>query len=447
MKITQYYTDANHVRATRPVFPSVFMNNAINLTVGDPLGPEFIGFGVAITGSSCYEMSLMNDDERKAFIEDTYGKSGIGLSVGRLCIGSCDYSAELYSYDDVEGDVNLEHFSIERDKAYIIPMIKEILKVNPDMYIYAAPWSPPGWMKTSGNLCGGYMRDCYIDVYADYLIKFVEEYEKCGIHVSALTPQNEPETQQHNSMPACVWHPETEAKFISVLRRKLTEKGLDTEIYLYDYNFSNWQRPKWCLDEFENLKNECNAVSFHYYSGDITQTAPLRAAYPNLKYHFTEGGPRMLDHYADDWGKWGTMLVKTLNNGFSSFTGWNLLLDEHGGPNVGPHFCGGLVTRNNITAELTYSGQYKALGQIAPYLQKGARVLHSELYENCECIFKYYTKVQPMHACVFDNPDGTRVYVMVNPDEGKKQVQFVEGGSYHYVELMPNSVSALVVEK
>ena len=142
MKITQYYTDKDHSRASRPVFPSVFMNNAINLTVGDPIGPEFIGFGVAITGSSCYEMSLMSDEERRAFIEDTYG-NGVGLSVGRLCIGSCDYSAELYSYDDVEGDVTLEHFSIERDKAYVIPMIKEILKVNPDMYVYAAPWSPP----------------------------------------------------------------------------------------------------------------------------------------------------------------------------------------------------------------------------------------------------------------------------------------------------------------
>jgi len=447
MKITQYYTDSTHSLAKREVFPSVFMNNAITLTVGDEISEGFLGYGVAVTGSSCYQLSLMSEEDRKKTIEYLYSKENVGLSVMRLCIGACDYSAELYSYDDVEDDTALEHFSIERDKAYIIPMIKEILSVNPDMYIYAAPWSPPGWMKTSGNLCGGYMREKYIDCYADYLIRFVEEYEKCGIHVSALTPQNEPETQQHNSMPACVWHPETEAKFISVLRRKLNEKGLDTEIFLYDYNFNNWQRPKWCLDAFEDLKNECNAVSFHYYGGAIEHTKELREAYPQLKYHFTEGGPRLFDNYDTDWCKWGTMLAKTLNNGFSSFTGWNLMLDENGGPNIGPHFCGGLLTRNSTTGELSYSGQFKALLHFSPYMKKGARVLSVASNENCDNMFKYQNRGTAMIPAVFENTDGTRVYVLVNPDKGKKQVQFVEGGSYHYVELLPNSISTLVVEK
>lgn len=447
MKITQYFTDATHSLAKREVFPSVFMNNAITLTVGDEISRDFMGYGVAITGSSCYQLSTMSPEERRRTIEYIYGKNGVGLSVGRLTIGSSDYSAELYSYDDVEDDTALKHFSIERDKAYIIPMIKEILEVNPDMYIYAAPWSPPGWMKTSGNMCGGYMRDKYIDCYAEYLIRFVEEYEKCGIHISALTPQNEPETQQHNSMPACVWHPETEVKFISVLRKKLNERGLDTEIFLYDYNFNNWQRPMWCLDTFEDLKNECNAVSFHYYGGAIEHTAALRKAYPNLKLHFTEGGPRLFDHYDTDWCKWGIMLAKTLNCGFSSFTGWNLMLDEKGGPNIGPHFCGGLVTKNSITGELSYSGQLKALRHFAPFMKKNSRVLSVESSENCENMFKYSVPSFPMHATVFDNPDGTRVYVLVNPDNGKKQVQFIEGGSYHYAELLPDSVSTIVVER
>lgn len=100
----------------------------------------------------------MPAEARTAVLKSIYTKEGLGLSVERLSVGSSDYSAELYSYDNVDGDVSLEHFSIDRDKKHIIPMIKKILNVNPDLYLYASPWSPPAWMKTGGSLCGGYMR-------------------------------------------------------------------------------------------------------------------------------------------------------------------------------------------------------------------------------------------------------------------------------------------------
>ena len=203
MNVTQYTTTDNLNFVQKNVFRSTKMSGALTLTVGDtPVSDDFLGFGVAITGSSCYELSLMEPAQREAFLRDIYSKEGIGLSVGRLSIGSSDYSAELYSYDDVEGDVELKHFSIDRDRAYIIPMIQEILKINPDLYLFASPWSPPGWMKTGGNMCGGYMREEYVECYADYIIRFLREYETCGIKISALTPQNEVEQQQHGLMPA-----------------------------------------------------------------------------------------------------------------------------------------------------------------------------------------------------------------------------------------------------
>lgn len=119
-----------------------------------------------------------------------------------------------------KNDMKLENFSIERDMEYIVPMIKEIMKHNPNIKLFASPWSPPGWMKTEGSMCGGYMKWEYIDCYADYIIKYLQAYKKEGIEISAITPQNEPETHQGGHMPACIWHPDFEAKFVEVLRKK-----------------------------------------------------------------------------------------------------------------------------------------------------------------------------------------------------------------------------------
>jgi glucosylceramidase len=110
-------------------------------------------------------------------------------------------------------------------------MIKEILAINPELYLFASPWSPPYWMKTGGSMCGGYMREQYLDCYADYLIKFIKAYAAHGIKVSALTPQNEPDTRQYGKMAACVWHPELEARFIGILRERLVKNGLEVMIW------------------------------------------------------------------------------------------------------------------------------------------------------------------------------------------------------------------------
>jgi len=446
MKLTQYLTTDNLEFAEREIFPAVHMPGAYQMKRTDKtVSDDFLGFGVAITGSSCYDLSLMEPSERAALIRDIYTKDGIGLSIARLSVGSSDYSAELYSYDDVENDTALTHFSIERDKAYIIPMIREILAVNPDLYLFASPWSPPGWMKTSGSLCGGYMRMEYVDCYADYIIRFIEEYAKCGIKISALTPQNEPETQQHNQMPACIWHPDIEAAFIKVLRKKLDEKGLDVKIWMYDYNFDNWVRVKWALDTHEGLKEACDGIAFHYYRGAIEQTADLAAAYPDLKMHFTEGGPRLYDNYATDWCKWSIMMSKVLNHAYGSFTGWNLMLDETGGPNVGPFFCGGLVTRNSVTGALSYSGQYKAFRHIARFMQKGAKVCSLSIVDRPAGIFTYPKAPAPLHASAVVNPDGSVIYLLINPDAEKKQIELKEDGKTFYVEMLPNSVSTVVV--
>lgn len=449
MKVTQYSTGDLQDFNEYTLKPSLFMHGAVRVNAEkESFDNDFLGFGVAITGSSCYWLSKMESEERKEFLRDIYTNEGIGLSLGRLTIGPSDYSAELYSYDDVPNDIELKHFSIDRDKEYIIPMIKEILSVNPDITLFASPWSPPGWMKTGGCMCGGYMREEYIECYAEYIIRFLKAYESEGIKIKALTPQNEPNTDQSGVMPACIWHPDTEAKFVGILREKLTENGMDTQIWIYDHNFLEAEaRVMWQLDNYENLSKECNGIAFHYYSGSFEQTKILKQKYPNLALHFTEGGPRLYDNYDTDWCKWSIIMAKALGIGYSSFTGWNLMLDETGGPNIGPFFCGGLVTRNSKTGELSYSGQYKAFRHIAPFVKKGVKV-HSVKFENCATPFMSgYPKCgKTPEGCAFKNADGTEVLLLANPHSDKCQVQYFKDNEWWYIELLPNSVSTVVFE-
>lgn len=441
----QYLTADGLNFETRSIFPSVHMNGARTVTrTEEVISDDFLGFGVAITGSSCYNLALMEAEERAALLKYVYSKEGLGLSVARLTVGASDYSAELYSYDDVEGDVSLEHFSIDRDRAYVIPMIREILAVNPDLYLFSSPWSPPAWMKTGNNLCGGFMRDEYVECYAEYYVRFLEEYAKCGIRISALTPQNETETHQHGKMPACIWHPETEARFVKVLRKKLDERGLDVKIWIYDHNFDGWERVLWSLREIEGLKAACDGAAFHYYRGAPEEATVLKREFPDLKLHFTEGGPRLYDNYATDHCKWAIMASRVLNSGYASFTGWNLMLDETGGPNVGPFFCGGLVTRNSVSGALNFSGQAKALRHISPFLQSGAKIVATAVTEDSKGMGSFPKVGTPLYVTAAVNPDGSVVYLFTNSDTEKKQVEVVEGGRTHYVELLPNSVSTVV---
>jgi glucosylceramidase len=447
MKGIQIFTDKNHTLAKQEIFSSVEqVARAELLEIGDVKHNGFLGMGVAITGASCYNLSLMKAEDRRVFLENIYGKDGIGLSIGRLCIGSSDYAAELYSYAEVPNDMNLEHFSTAKDEEYIIPIVKEILEINPELYLFASPWSPPGWMKTGGSMCGGYMRNAYLECYANYIVKFVEAYAKHGIRISAITPQNETNTDQNGKMPACRWHPETEAEFIQILHGKFEEKNLDVKIWMFDHNFSDADRVLWSLEECEGLAECCDGVAFHYYSGSIEETRKVMKAFPKLEMHFTEGGPRLYDHYDNDWCKWGIMATKALHYGYQSFTGWNLMLNEMGGPNIGPFWCGGFATRNSITGELTYSGQYKAYCHISPYLTPNSDIYPVSVSEFYGQKMSGYPKFErEVTGFAVDNHDGKLVMVLVNPNEDKVQTKFYKNGSWWYVELLPDSVSTLVI--
>lgn len=447
MKVTQYSTNKYGELMPYELKPALKLGGILVAKEKNEIkNTGFKGFGVAVTGASCYNLYTMTKEKRREFLESIYGKDGLNFNIARLTIGSSDYSAEIYTYDDVDNDINLEHFSIERDMEYIIPVLKEIVEINPDIKFFGSPWTPPAWMKTGNSVGGGHMRAKYVECYAEYFIKYLKAYEEQGIHVYAITCQNEPETQQFGLMPACVWNPENEAEFVSVLRKKLDANHMNTKIWLHDHSFGYCERVEWMLQEYENLKNECDGIAFHYYDGNIEQTAYLRDKYPSLELHFTEGGPRLYDHYDTDWCKWSIMMSKTLNNGYSSFTGWNLMLDESGGPNIGPFFCGGLATLNRQTRELSYSGQYKAFRHFTKYINEKSVIKPIVFESNHEAMFSYPSSAKMLTGSLVENEDGTSVLIVVNPNEGKSQVQYFKDGTWWYIELMPETVATICFE-
>ena len=388
----------------------------------------------------------MDKEERRKLLRYIYTEEGLDLNVARIPVGSCDYSAEIYTYDDVPQDTELKHFSIERDRAYILPMIKEILSIKPDLKLFASPWSPPGWMKTGGSICGGAMRQKYIKIYAEYIIKFIKAYKAEDINISVITPQNEPEVDQWGMFPACKWHPEHEVEYVLTLSKRLKEENLDVDIWFYDHNFDGWRRVDWYLSEYPEIKECCSSVAWHYYSGKIEMIDAIKEHHPEIKFQYTEGGPRLYDHYNDDWCKWASMICKALTRGFESFTGWNLMLDEEGRPNVGHCYCGGLVTLNSQTHGLSYSGQFRAFDHFSRFIKKGAKIYNSYPTHEGRNMFTFRTMRFETETCVADNPDGSHVIIVSNPNEEKRQYQYFYKGNWWYFDVMENSVSTIVFE-
>lgn len=368
---------------------------------------EILGFGGAFTDASCYLFSRMPAPQRRQLLEELLGHGGLNLSVGRTCIGSSDYSRTAYSYDDsATPDPELQHFSIDHDRAYILPTLREALEVNPELFLFSAPWSPPGWMKSNGSLLGGAMRKHYFAAYAQYFVKFLEAYRADGVKISAVTTQNEVDTDQDSRMPAALWGQEYEVGFIKeFLGPALRRAGLGTEIWLLDHNYNLWGR---VLDSLSDpaLAQMVSGVAWHGYMGTPDAMTRIHNAFPTKGTYWTEGGPDYTDpDYATDWAKWSSTYTGVLRNWARCIVAWNLVLDEKGQPNIGPFNCGGMVTLDSRTQQLTRSGQYWAFAHYSKAVRRGARVVASE------------GGPEGVDRVAFANPDGSYVLVLTNPGE------------------------------
>jgi len=367
-----------------------------------------LGFGAAFTDAACYTFNRLSPSARESLFHELFHPSQMGLNVCRTCIGSSDYSTKVYSYDAGEADPELKRFSIEQDRQYILPMLREARKANPEMFLFSSPWSPPGWMKAGGSMLGGSMRRRYMSAYANYFLKFLQAYAEERVPIQAVTPQNEVDTDQDGRMPACIWPQEYEIEFVRDHLGPLLEKqGLSTKIWILDHNYNLWGRAVAELDN-TGLRKYCNAIAWHGYVGTPEMMTRAHEAHPDAEMYWTEGGPDYTSpDYLTDWVKWGQTFTAALRNWCRSVTGWNLALDELGRPNIGPFPCGGLVTIHSQTGEITRSGQYWAFAHLSRVIRRGARRFDSE------------SALTGISHAAFANPDGTQALVVTNPGPAK----------------------------
>lgn len=411
--------------------PSAREANRIVLNPGVKF-QEILGFGGALTDAACFTFDQLASSAREKLFHELFHASEMGLNVCRICVGSSDYSTKMYSFDEGEPDPDLTRFSIDHDREYILPILRQARQVNPDLFLFSSPWSPPGWMKFNGSMLGGSMRNHYLGIYAQYYMKFLQSYAAEGVPVQALTSQNEVDTDQDGRMPACIWPQEYEIQFVRDHLGPLLERsGIGAKIWILDHNYNLWGRALCELGD-EKLRRYCNAVAWHGYAGTPAMMTKVQDAYPEVEMYWTEGGPDYTDPgYLTDWCKWSGTFAAILRNWCRSITAWNLALDEHGRPNIGPFSCGGVVTINSQTKEIQRSGQYWAFAHYSRLVRRGARRIDSQ---------GGATDIQHV---AFENANGQRVLVLTNA-EVARSIEVQLENKVAEVPLKQNSVATLV---
>ena len=398
---------------------------------------SIVGFGGAFTDAACYMFDRLPADSRKTLFAELFGKDAMQLNVIRVCLGSSDYATHVYSYCDGPADPELTRFSLDHDRKYILPILKEARSINPEIFLFGSPWSPPGWMKSNKSMLGGNMQRRYMSSYAHYFLKFLQGYAAAGVPVQAVTVQNEVDTDQDGKMPACAWPQEYEVDFVRHhLGPVLRAAGQDTQIWIIDHNYNLWGRALGSLDT-EGLTDYASAIAWHGYVGDATRIDTVKQAYPAIDMYWTEGGPDYTDpNYKTDWCKWGRSFTSNLRNHCRAITVWNLALDEQGRPNIGPFPCGGLVTIDSQTGAISHSGQYYALGQFSRHVKRGAIRIGSESLKG--------TDTDSICHVAFVNPDGEKVLVVTNSGGARALALVVDQDTTVSVDVDADSVTTFV---
>lgn len=345
---------------------------------------KLIGIGGAITDASAETLYKMPKAKQKEILEAYYGKNGLGYTLVRTNMNSCDFSSESYTYVK-DGDTSLKSFSVAHDEKYKIPMIKEAQKlIGKDFTFYFSPWSPPAWMKSNQNMLkGGRLEEKYYQTWANYYVKFIQEYQKRGINVWGLTIQNEPMAVQ--TWESCIYTAEEEGNFLkNNLGPTLWKNGFkDKKVIIWDHNRDLiYQRATTTLQDPETAKY-ANGIGYHWYETWNNKTqlfdnlGETQRAFPNMFLAFTEGCKeqfKMDGIYDVALGElYGRNMLNDFNKGTALWTDWNVLLDETGGPNHVGNFCFAPIIADTKTGEVHYTYEYYYIGHVSKYIKPGAQ--------------------------------------------------------------------------
>ena len=406
----------------------------------------FVGIGGAITDASAETFAKLPKAKQSEILAKYYDQTlGIGYTLARTTIHSCDFSSGSYTYVN-EKDASLKSFSVAHDREFRIPLIKQaIAAAGGKLTMYVSPWSPPAWMKDNNNMLkGGKLLPAFYQSWADYYVKFINAYQSEGIPVWGLTVQNEPMATQ--KWESCLYTGEEERDFIkNFLGPTLGKAGMaDKKLIAWDHNRDlMYQRASTVLDDAEAAKYVWG-IGYHWYEswtggGNIYENVKRVAeTYPDKNLIFTEGCAESFDFAKiNDWKwgeKYGLSMINDFNNGTAAWTDWNILLDEKGGPNHVGNFCFAPIHADTKTGEIFYLSSYYYIGHFSKFIRPGAKRIISSGSRG------------QLLTTAFKNTDGKVVVVVMNQSDALIPYRLWIAGQTAEVTSLPHSIQTLVVE-
>ncbi len=323
---------------------------------------EMDGFGFTLTGGSATLINKMTEQKRGELLNELFLTTGnsIGVSYIRISLGASDLSAEPFTYDETpagEADLNLDYFSLEEEQDDLLPVLKQIIQLNPDIKILASPWTAPTWMKTNKSYIGGELKKEYYDVYARYFVKYIQWMAEEGITIDAITVQNEPLHDGNN--PSMYMRAEDQADFIkTALGPRFEEGNIKTKIIIYDHNLDRIDYPLTVLNDSE-ANQYIDGSAFHLYAGEISSMSTLQAQFPDKNLYFTEQWTGSNGDFGGDL-QWhvSNLIIGASRNWSKNVLEWNLASDQYFNPHTdgGCSMCQGAltITGNSFARNVSY---------------------------------------------------------------------------------------------
>ncbi|MFT3902483.1 MAG: glycoside hydrolase family 30 beta sandwich domain-containing protein [Niabella sp.] len=390
------------------------------------------GFGFALTGGSAYLINRLPEKDKNNLLKElfTTDSTFIGINYLRISLGASDLSSNVFTYDESETpDPTLSKFDLGPDRYDLIPVLKAIISLQPNIKILASPWTAPTWMKTNKAYVGGSLDPQYYDVYAKYFVKYIEAMKANGITIDAVTVQNEPQHGGNN--PSMVMSAAEQAEFVkSSLGPAFKAAGLSTKIIIWDHNCDNPNYPITVLND-PDAKQYIDGSAFHLYGGDISALTTVHNAHPDKNLYFTEqwlGGP---GNFPDDF-LWHTknLVIAAPKNWSRNVLEWNLAADI----NYNPHTPGGCSTCMGgvtIDASITRNANYYAIAHASKFVPAGSKRIAS-------------TELSGLSTVAFLTPEGKKVLIALNDGSSAQTFNILFKGKYAPVTLDAKSVATLV---
>ena len=424
--LLQKQTDILSFGTTANSFPNIDIDSTTAYQSVD-------GFGYTLTGSSAYLIRRMGTAESAALLNELFGSNGIGVSYIRISIGASDLSPAVFSYNDMptgQTDPTLSNFSLANDTVDLIPVLKQVLQINPNIKIMGSPWSAPVWMKSNGSTIGGSLQPQYYAAYAQYFVKYIQQMQARGVPVHTVTVQNEPEHGGNN--PSMVMTAAQQADFVkNHLGPAFQTAGITTRIIVWDHNCDNPNYPITIMNDAA-AKAFVDGSAFHLYAGDISALSTVRAAHPDKNLYFTEQWTGANGSFNGDL-VWHikNVIIGSMRNWSRNALEWNLAND----PSFGPHTPGGC---SECKGAVTISGSafsrnvsYYIIAHASKFVPSGSVRISSNLAANLPNV-------------AFKTPAGKKVLIVLNESGTGQGFNIRYKGKWVFTSLAAGAVGTYV---